>query len=159
MMAAEVEVPEEYRRRNRPAWCGPASTTAASPSSRTRREDAFIVRGETRHWVRQTNFDSEAVGYLADRLAKLGVEELAKGRKAGQPGHDRRHDFRLEPSTPAGVAGVLGSRGTTALENATAYSAAGRKAARQARRSSLDEARRVAGSEEEDDDGGEQRHQ
>jgi GTPase len=44
-------------------------------------EGAFIVRGEKPlRWVRQTNFDNdEAVGYLADRLARLGVEaELAK---------------------------------------------------------------------------------
>ncbi|MGH8962944.1 MAG: GTPase ObgE [Jatrophihabitantaceae bacterium] len=42
---------------------------------------AFIVRGEKPlRWVRQTAFDNdEAVGYLADRLARLGVEqELAK---------------------------------------------------------------------------------
>jgi GTP-binding protein len=34
------------------------------------------VRGEKpERWVRQTNFDNdEAVGYLADRLARLGVE-------------------------------------------------------------------------------------
>jgi GTP-binding protein len=37
---------------------------------------AFIVRGEKpERWVRQTAFDNdEAVGYLADRLARLGVE-------------------------------------------------------------------------------------
>lgn len=42
---------------------------------------AFIVRGsKPERWVRQTQFDNdEAVGYLADRLARLGVEdELAK---------------------------------------------------------------------------------
>jgi GTPase len=41
----------------------------------------FIVRGEKpERWVRQTDFDNdEAVGYLADRLKRLGVEdELAK---------------------------------------------------------------------------------
>ena len=44
-------------------------------------DDGFIVRGEkVERWVRQTNFDNdEAVGYLADRLARLGVEqELAR---------------------------------------------------------------------------------
>ena len=48
---------------------------------------AFVVRGEKpRRWVQQTNFDNdEAVGYLADRLARLGVEaELA--RQGAQPG-------------------------------------------------------------------------
>jgi GTP-binding protein len=42
---------------------------------------AFVVRGtKPERWVRQTQFDNdEAVGYLADRLARLGVEqELAK---------------------------------------------------------------------------------
>ena len=41
----------------------------------------FIVRGvKPERWIRQTNFgNDEAVGYLADRLARLGVEaELAK---------------------------------------------------------------------------------
>ena len=41
----------------------------------------FVVRGaKPERWVRQTQFDNdEAVGYLADRLARLGVEEeLAK---------------------------------------------------------------------------------
>jgi GTP-binding protein len=44
-------------------------------------EGGFIVRGsKPERWVRQTQFDNdEAVGYLADRLARLGVEvELAK---------------------------------------------------------------------------------
>jgi GTPase len=44
-------------------------------------DGAFIVRGEKpERWIRQTTFDNEeAVGYLADRLNRLGVEaELAK---------------------------------------------------------------------------------
>ena len=48
---------------------------------------AFVVRGEKpRRWVQQTNFDNdEAIGYLADRLARLGVEaELA--RQGAEPG-------------------------------------------------------------------------
>jgi GTP-binding protein len=42
---------------------------------------AYFIRGEKpRRWVRQTDFSNEeAVGYLGDRLARLGVEEaLAK---------------------------------------------------------------------------------
>ena len=42
----------------------------------------FVVRGSRpERWVRQTEFaNDEAVGYLADRLDRLGVEEeLAKG--------------------------------------------------------------------------------
>ena len=39
-------------------------------------DGGFIVRGtKPERWVRQTAFDNdEAVGYLADRLARLGVE-------------------------------------------------------------------------------------
>jgi len=50
-------------------------------------EGAFIVRGaKPERWVRQTQFDNdEAVGYLADRLARLGVEEelAAQGAMPG----------------------------------------------------------------------------
>jgi GTP-binding protein len=57
----------------------------------TRREDAgheyFQVRGVLpERWVRQTDFtNEEAIGYLADRLARLGVEEklFAAGAVAG----------------------------------------------------------------------------
>jgi GTP-binding protein len=49
--------------------------------------DRFIVRGvRPERWVKQTDFtNEEAVGYLADRLARLGVEaELTKlGAVAG----------------------------------------------------------------------------
>jgi GTP-binding protein len=50
-------------------------------------DQTFLVTGtKPERWVRQTAFDNdEAVGYLADRLAKLGVEaELARlGAQAG----------------------------------------------------------------------------
>ncbi len=49
--------------------------------------DGFVVRGtKPERWVRQTDFaNDEAVGYLADRLARLGVEdELA--RQGAEPG-------------------------------------------------------------------------
>jgi GTP-binding protein len=49
--------------------------------------DGFVVRGERPgRWVRQTDFSNdEAVGYLADRLARLGVEEalVKAGAQAG----------------------------------------------------------------------------
>ncbi len=50
-------------------------------------DGTFVVHGaKPERWVRQTNFDNdEAVGYLADRLARLGVEESLT--KAGaEPG-------------------------------------------------------------------------
>ena len=70
----------------------------ASPS-RPHADGAYVVHGpRPERWVRQTNFDNdEAVGYLADRLARLGVEDEARqgGRRAGQPGPDRRTRVRL----------------------------------------------------------------
>src|SRR5207244_1535033 len=67
----------------------------------------FIVRGSRpERWIRQTSFDNdEAVGYLADRLNRLGVEEQL-ARMGAEPGcpvtiGDVRFDW--EPSTP-GVA-------------------------------------------------------
>ena len=50
-------------------------------------EDGFRVRGSRpERWVRQTDFSNdEAVGYLADRLARLGVEEELQ-RQGAQPG-------------------------------------------------------------------------
>jgi GTP-binding protein len=49
--------------------------------------DSFLVQGEKpRRWVRQTDFSNdEAVGYLADRLARLGVEE-ALAQAGAEPG-------------------------------------------------------------------------
>ena len=44
-------------------------------------DNSFLIRGDRpRRWILQTDFgNDEAVGYLADRLARLGVEEsLAK---------------------------------------------------------------------------------
>jgi GTP-binding protein len=63
---------------------------------------AFVVHGEKpQRWVRQTDFtNDEAVGYLADRLARLGVEarlsELGAQRGAAVTIGDVTFDF--EPS-------------------------------------------------------------
>lgn len=68
----EVEVPRIVIR---PAAVDDSGFTVSAEG------DAFRVRGERpERWVRQTDFSNdEAVGYLADRLARLGVEEeLAK---------------------------------------------------------------------------------
>jgi GTPase len=50
-------------------------------------DNSFLVRGEKpRRWIQQTDFSNdEAVGYLADRLARIGIEEaLAEaGAEAG----------------------------------------------------------------------------
>jgi GTP-binding protein len=57
----------------------------------TREDDAFRVRGQRpERWVRQTDFSNdEAVGYLGDRLARLGVEEELV-RLGAQPGSEVR---------------------------------------------------------------------
>src|SRR6266699_1849621 len=49
--------------------------------------DSFLITGEKpQRWVRQTDFSNdEAVGYLADRLARLGVEE-ALAEAGAEPG-------------------------------------------------------------------------
>jgi GTPase len=99
----------------------------------------FIVRGaRPERWIRQTSFDNdEAVGYLGDRLARLGVEEaLAKaGAKPGCPVTIGDVTFDWEPSTPAGVAVLMSGRGTDRrLDRDSRVSAAERKAARIDRR-------------------------
>ncbi|HET6876953.1 MAG TPA: Obg family GTPase CgtA, partial [Jatrophihabitans sp.] len=62
----------------------------------------YIVRGtKPERWVRQTAFDNdEAVGYLADRLARLGVEkELARlGAERGAAVTIGGVTFDFEPS-------------------------------------------------------------
>ncbi|MBM7171754.1 GTPase ObgE [Streptomyces sp. G44] len=84
-----------------------------------REEDGiFRVRGEKpERWIRQTDFNNdEAVGYLADRLNRLGVEdELMKaGARAGDGvaigPEENAVVFDWEPTMMAG-AEMLGRRG------------------------------------------------
>ncbi|MEU0303728.1 GTPase ObgE [Streptomyces sp. NPDC006175] len=78
----------------------------------------YRVRGEKpERWIRQTDFNNdEAVGYLADRLNRLGVEdELRKaGARAGDGvaigAEDNAVVFDWEPTMAAG-AEMLGRRG------------------------------------------------
>ncbi|WP_455357031.1 GTPase ObgE [Streptomyces sp. SYSU K217416] len=78
----------------------------------------FRVRGEKpERWVRQTDFNNdEAVGYLADRLNRLGVEEalMKAGARAGDGvaigAEDNAVVFDWEPTMMAG-AEMLGRRG------------------------------------------------
>ncbi|KUL50368.1 GTPase CgtA [Streptomyces sp. NRRL F-4489] len=78
----------------------------------------FRVRGEKpERWVRQTDFNNdEAVGYLADRLNRLGVEDaLLKAGARAMDGvaigpEDDAVVFDWEPSVTAG-AEMLGRRG------------------------------------------------
>ena len=70
-------------------------------------------------WVRQTDFaNDEAVGFLADRLAKLGVEKklFAAGAVAGAEvvigEGDAAVVFDWEPTLMAGAELLTGPRGT-----------------------------------------------
>lgn len=82
--------------------------------------EAFRVVGERpTRWVRQTDFaNDEAVGYLADRLARSGVEEalVAAGAVPGStvligPADDAVV-FDWEPTLSAGAELLAGPRGT-----------------------------------------------
>lgn len=99
----------------------------------------FIVRGtRPERWIAQTNFDNdEAVGYLGDRLARLGVEDelLKLGAKPGCAVTIGDMTFDWEPQTPAGVDMPMPGRGTDIrLEQTDRTGAAERKAARRERR-------------------------
>lgn len=99
----------------------------------------FVVRGtRPERWVAQTDFDNdEAVGYLGDRLARLGVEEalLKRGAKPGCAVTIGDMTFEWEPQTPAGVDVTPTGRGTDArLEHNDRVGAAERKELRRQRR-------------------------
>jgi GTPase len=82
---------------------------------------SFLIRGEKpQRWVRQTDFSNdEAVGYLADRLARLGVEQ-ALAEAGAEPGAevligdpDDAVVFDWDPAAPmsSGARGPGRSRG------------------------------------------------
>ena len=82
-------------------------------------ENTFVIHGEKpRRWILQTDFSNdEAVGYLADRLAKLGIEDALARAGATQGAEvligdeDNAVVFDWDPDVPATGAG-LGPRGT-----------------------------------------------
>ena len=86
----------------------------------------------------QTDFtNDEAVGYLGDRLARLGVEDelLRRGATPGCAVTIGDMTFDWEPQTPAGVDVTPTGRGTDArLERNDRIGAAERKEARRSRR-------------------------
>lgn len=104
--------PLENRSRRRRTGTG----TVGVDFSITRHEDAdgnfwFTVTGEKpERWVLQTNFDNEeAIGYLADRLAKFGVEDAlkAQGARIGDEVYigtgDNAVGFDWDPTIAAGA--------------------------------------------------------
>ena len=81
-------------------------------------ENSFAIRGEKpRRWILQTDFSNdEAVGYLADRLAKLGIED-ALAEAGAMPGAEvligeesNAVVFDWDPDVPTGAG--FGPRGT-----------------------------------------------
>lgn len=102
-------------------------------------EDSFIVRGVLpERWVRQTQFDNEeAIGFLADRLARLGVEEqlLKKGATVGSAVTIGDMTFDFDPTVLAGQSYASSPRGTDIrLESHDRVDASERKLARELRR-------------------------
>jgi GTP-binding protein len=102
-------------------------------------EGGFVVTGaRPERWIRQTDFDNEeAVGYLADRLARLGVEEqlAAIGAETGAPVTIAGVTFDWEPTTLAGVDTVPTARGTDErISRTDRVGAAERKAMHRLRR-------------------------
>jgi len=92
----------------------------AGPEFSVEREGpVWRVRGDKpERWVRQTDFSNdEAVGFLADRLARLGVEErlLELGAEPGEAvaigAGDDPVVFDFDPAVVAGAESLLGRRG------------------------------------------------
>ncbi|HIY67320.1 MAG TPA: GTPase ObgE [Candidatus Agrococcus pullicola] len=76
-----------------------------------------IVGKKPERWVEQTDFtNDEAVGYFADRLQKLGIDEalLAKGAQAGAAVTigDSGRVFDWEPTMTSAAEVQVGNRGT-----------------------------------------------
>jgi GTP-binding protein len=118
-----------------------------------------ISGGRPVRWVRQTDFSNdEAVGYLADRLARAGVEEelVKAGARSGDTvligEGDEAVVFDWEPTISAGAELLAGPRGgdlrldeaPRPTRDAKRQSYADRHVSRQAARKEL-EAERVAG--------------
>lgn len=77
-----------------------------------------VLGAKPERWVEQTDFNNEeAVGYLADRLAKLGVEDMLfkKGAVAGSTviiGEGNGLVFDWEPTMTSAAELMTGPRGT-----------------------------------------------
>lgn len=118
-----LEQPARKRRRRSDDERGSAGDFQVERGSNENDDVWFTVTGvKPERWVRQTNFDNdEAVGYLADRLAALGVEDELR-RKGAKPGDEVRIGvgpnavaFDWDPTIAAGAemldGAQLGTRG------------------------------------------------
>lgn len=109
-----------------------------------RLDNAYTVKGaKPELWIKQTVFDNdEAVGYLADRLAKLGVEEalFEAGARPNCTVTIGDVCFDWDPDTLAGVDETPTARGTDArLDTSTRVSAKERRHAKRIRHGLADE--------------------
>ncbi len=112
---ASTPVPEPTRRVIRPQPAGGPEFVIEQTGP-----NVFLVRGvKPWRWVMQTDFaNEEAVGFLADRLAKLGVEQaLAEagaedGAEVMIGNGDDAVVFDWDPDIPSGDQHGLGPRGT-----------------------------------------------
>ena len=110
-----LEEPRDRRRRNDEG--GNALDFTVERKENGNGEVWYEVLGtKPERWVMQTNFDKdEAVGYLADRRAKLGVEDELR-HKGAKPGDevrigrgDRAVEFDWDPTISAGAEMLDGS--------------------------------------------------
>ena len=134
--AAPVEVPRRHRRR------GERAEFTIRREERNL-EPLFRVRGEKpERWVAQTDFQNdEAIGYLADRLQRAGVEDglFKAGARPGDAvviGDDVTGVvFDWEPTLSAGAELLAGPRGTDLrLDERTRATRAEKRAEQDARR-------------------------
>lgn len=106
---------------------------------------AFVVTGQKiDRWILQTDFENdEAIGFLADRLAKAGVEEALwqAGAVDGSEVTIGGITFEWDPQTVAGVdqTPAYGRGKDRRLEQTDRVTAEQRKRASQARRGLIDE--------------------
>jgi GTP-binding protein len=133
----------------------PAAVKEAGFTVEQTGEQAFTVHGERpRRWVLQTEFSNdEAVGYLADRLARLGVEDALAdlGAQSGAEVTIGDVTFDWVPTLRASARPV-GNRGTDErLRTEHRLRADERKATRKARRGAFDEDVEVDWATAEDD--------
>ncbi|MFI2647621.1 MULTISPECIES: GTPase ObgE [Micromonospora] len=163
LMYAMAELVDQARRAAPPAEptrivIRPKAVDDAGFTIEAEEDGSYTVRGNRpERWVKQTNFDNdEAVGFLADRLARLGVEEkLAKaGAQAGDLVRIGDREFDWQPTLYAGVDFVPGNRGTDVRleDKSTRISAAERLAARKARRVRSDDEVAAAPQDDADDE-------
>jgi GTP-binding protein len=156
-LAGEVEADRAGRPRPEPARIvlhpQPVDAAGFTIDPDPAEPGGFVVHGsKPERWVQQTNFDNdEAVGYLADRLARLGVEtELTRlGAEVGAAVTIGDVTFDFHPAAGDEVDLMPGRRGTDPrLETSSRPGAATRLAAKRARRVSDGSA-----PEDSDDDG------